>query len=244
MNAETDNNDIRLDAGEYVLGTLDDVSRARIERDMIFNAELREQVRRWEDRLQPLADRIEPVQPPAASWDTIRARTIGEAPKNVLGKRLAWWKTLALGGVAASLAMAVVLTDALKTKTHPASGQVAQAGAASHPAALAVVNDQKKDPMWVVQCYQQPPHVMVSVVPDEIPIKDKSLQLWALTKDGNTMFVGVVPTSGKREIKIDPEMMKHLDNVKAFAVSVEPMTGSPTNQPTGPVNYSGGLVRL
>ena len=242
MNAETDNNDIKIDAGEYVLGTLDDVTRARIERDMIFNAALREQIHAWEEKLQPLTDGVDAVEPPAAAWETIRARTIGAAPTNPASRKLAWWKTLALGGIAASLAMAVVLTDSLKKP--PAPAPVAQTDAAAHPAALAVVNDQKKDPMWVVQCYQQPPHVMVSVVPEEIPIKDKSLQLWALTKEGKTLFVGVVPTSGKREIKIDPEMIEHLDNVKAFAVSVEPMEGSPGNQPSGPIHYSGGLVRL
>jgi len=253
MNATTDNNDINIDAGEYVLGTLDDVTRARIERDMIFNSALREQVHAWEDKLQPLADAVDAVQPPDAAWDAIRARTIGATPKNPLSNRLAWWKTLALGGIAASAALAVVLTGALQSgpagnaqpaQVAQATPPATQAGAISHPVSLAVVNDKKKDPMWVVQCYQQPARVMVSVVPREIPIKDKSLQLWAITKEGKTMFVGVVPTKGKEEIKVDPKIMAHIRDIKAFAVSVEPMGGSPTNKPTGPVNYSGGLLML
>lgn len=248
MSTDTDNIQSSIDAGEYVLGTLDDVARARMERDMIFDTQLRKQVQSWENRLQPLADQVAPVEPPSAIWETIHARIIGEAPKSVLKSKLMWWKTLALGGIAASAAMAVVLTGALNTGVDAPGGQPAQiaqnASATTHPVSLAVVNDQQKDPMWVVQCYQQPPHVSVSVVPDEIPIRDKSLQLWALTKDGNTMFVGVVPKSGKRNIKVTPDMIKHINNVKAFAVSVEPMTGSPTNKPTGPVKYSGGLVML
>lgn len=60
-------------AAEYVLGTLDAESRARFAGDLAQDADLQALVADWEQRLSPLAESVEPVQPSASVWSGIEA---------------------------------------------------------------------------------------------------------------------------------------------------------------------------
>ena len=60
-------------AAEYVLGTLDDVERAQAEALMMVDIGFAGLVQHWERRLGELHILIEPVQPPPAIWEKIKA---------------------------------------------------------------------------------------------------------------------------------------------------------------------------
>lgn len=99
-------------AGEYVLGTLDAEERRQVEGALATDARLAAAVARWEARLQPLAERVQPVEPGANLWPRIE-RSLGEADVKVttrresLWQRLALWQGLSATGLAASLVLAV-----------------------------------------------------------------------------------------------------------------------------------------
>ena len=62
-----------LDAGEYVLGTLDPEERRRFARNLDGNAELKRLTEAWERRLEPLSEALDPVAPPEDLWSRIEA---------------------------------------------------------------------------------------------------------------------------------------------------------------------------
>src|SRR5258708_20410500 len=61
-------------AAEYVLGTLRGRARNRFEALARDDRELAGVMRRWEEELTPLAERIAPIEPPARVWRAIESR--------------------------------------------------------------------------------------------------------------------------------------------------------------------------
>ena len=67
-------------AAEYVLGTLDEESRARVDFQLLDDPDMRQAVEAWEQRLTPLAEDTLPVPPPSGLWDKIEA-SLDKAPR-------------------------------------------------------------------------------------------------------------------------------------------------------------------
>lgn len=63
-----------LQAGEYVLGTLDDEARARFRARLPESTDLQRAVREWQRRLQPLAETTPRVMPSSAVWRRVTTR--------------------------------------------------------------------------------------------------------------------------------------------------------------------------
>jgi hypothetical protein len=61
-------------AAEYVLGTLDFAERREFERELSSDPELQALVEDWRDKLGPIDDIAEPVEPSADLWDRISAQ--------------------------------------------------------------------------------------------------------------------------------------------------------------------------
>lgn len=75
-------------AGSYVLGTLPARPRRRFERLRRQHPPIELAVRRWEQRLLPLAATVPPVQPPAKIWRALDARIDG---RTSIGARVRSW---------------------------------------------------------------------------------------------------------------------------------------------------------
>jgi len=60
-------------AAEYVLGTLAGEARDQFVETLAHDPALEKLVADWEQRLAPLSERIEPMNPPAGLWDKIDA---------------------------------------------------------------------------------------------------------------------------------------------------------------------------
>ena len=97
-------NAIHALAGEYVLGTLRGDARRRFETLARENSEAAAILRRWQDALTPLAERVAPVEPPARVWRAIEARTGAREPRG-LWSSLGFWRGFGImaGGCAAAL---------------------------------------------------------------------------------------------------------------------------------------------
>lgn len=66
--------DWSLLASEYVLGTLVPEHRREAEQLLKDEPAFRQAVSEWENRLGSLAEAVEPVNPPASTWDAIQSR--------------------------------------------------------------------------------------------------------------------------------------------------------------------------
>lgn len=212
-------------AAEYVLGTLRGAARRRFEAMMASDASLRDIVAQWEGWVNPLADRIGPVEPPARVWKAIEARIGPRSAKGSFWSNLAFWRAwgLVTSGVAAVL---VAFFAWLYT------------GPRGEPVFVAVLTSATHQPMGVVSMHS-PNLLRVRVVHNWSSMGDKSLQLWVMPESGAPRSLGLVRNQvGDTLITIEPTDPR-VRGARMLAISAEPPGGSPTDQPTGPVLCSG-----
>lgn len=222
-------------AAEYVLGTLKGRARRRFESWLPADAALRRAVAEWQDRLCPLAEFSPSVQPPAQVWRAIEQR-LGRQTDERAGTATRWfdsvafWRRLSL----ASSAIALVMVGILLVR-QPGVTEMA-------PSYVATLSDDKAQPMMVV-AGAAPDRLVVRVVTPQKIDPDKSLELWALPKEGPPRSLGLVAADGTVTLPMPQNVSPQ--TVAALAVSLEPKGGSPNpNAPSGPVLYKGAWVRI
>lgn len=212
-------------AAEYALGTLRGRARARFEALARSDPAVEAIRRRWEEALSPLAERVEGVEPPARVWARIEER-IGAAVPRGAWSSVSFWRSFGLlaGGVASVLLAAFLFL---------------QGGARGGPEYVAVLISPANEARITIS--MQADGMRVHSVRGWKSVQDagRSLELWALPKEGTPRSLGLLAnTGGDFVIRIPPHDAR-LRDVKAFALSSEPAGGSPTRQPTGPVLCSG-----
>jgi len=234
-------------AAEYALGTLRGAARRRFERWMREDASLALTVLRWQSRLAPMAEAVAPVAPPARVWRAIRERLAasGTAPRG-LWDRVAFWRALGLAasGMAAVLLAATVLLAPQSPQPAPPP-VVLRAPSGEIPASyLALLSDPKtQKPVLLVSAGRQSDQLWVKTLDPSIHVAEKSLELWALPKDGAPKSLGLLSAADKGMLKLAAAADQSLAEVPALAVSLEPRGGSPTGAPTGPVLFSGPCIK-
>lgn len=234
-------------ASEYVLGTLRGAARAKFERLMAADANLRAQVHAWQARLVPIAEAVGPVHPPRRVWEAIAARTSGgRQASGGLWDSLAFWRNLALvtSGATAALLAATILFAPEAPRPAPAP-QIVRVPASEMPAAyLAVLSDPRSQkPVLAVSATRTSDQLVIRRLDDSIAVEGKSLELWALPPGQSPRSLGVVATQEKETVRMRSAADAALGDASTLAISLEPAGGSPTGAPTGPVLYTGPCVK-
>jgi anti-sigma-K factor RskA len=227
-----------LSAAEYALGTLDPAERAVIAARRQREPELGEAIRAWEQRLSPLAEAVPPIEPPREYLTEIEARIRGPlTPPNAadatvvaLRSRLARWRAAAIGatGLAAMLAIGVVFREATREATPRQFVAVLQKSADS-PAFAVTVNLDSRE---------------LTVRPVSAPAPaGKSYELWIIDpKLGAPRSLGVIDsadvTRANKLAAFDPAVVQNA----TYAVTVEPIGGSPNGKPSGAPVFVGKLI--
>lgn len=204
-------------AAEYVVGTLQGRARARLERQLAFDAALRQQVERWEDRLQPLAQRVGPVEPSAATWVSL-AHRLGFDRRRAPRARWGW-----LGAAAAAVVVAIAgllwqpVIDPLRFQ----------------PDVQVEITDAQGR-YWRIEADTRRGTLEVATL-DDVPVaSDRSLELWLIRPgDQAPVSLGLMPVRLGEQVRL--RAGTPIAAGVAFAVSLEPRGGSPTGLPTGPV---------
>lgn len=220
-------------ASEYALGTLKGAARRRMESWLKNDAALRRSVAEWQDRLYPFAEIAPAVSPPAYVWRTIEKRLGRQSGQLRQGwmDNLYFWRGLGMASTAvATLLMVVLLVR--QPVVIPAM-----------PTYIAMLTDEKARPAIVVKGDTHRKELTVkTLIPQNIG-HDKSLELWALPKEGKPQSLGLVQASGEVALKLPPNV--NPEQVPALAISIEPKGGSPNpNAPSGPVVFKGAWVQV
>jgi anti-sigma-K factor RskA len=221
-------------AAEYALGTLRGRARARLRRWMLEDAALARAVAEWEARLSPLAEAVRPVRAPARVWSEIETR-LGARPAALWWDRVAFWRPFGILTSGAMAALLAVVTLLPAGKPPPVE---------SMPAAyIAVLSDPKTQrPVLVATAGRQDARLSVRALDPAILVSGRSLELWAVPRQGGPKSLGLVETEHAM-LKLTASADRALGDVPLLAVSLEPRGGSPTGAPTGPVLYSGPCVK-
>jgi anti-sigma-K factor RskA len=181
-------------------------------------------------------DEIAPVAPPDDLLDGIMHRIDGEAGGNIetiaLRRRLRVWRGAALGAGAVAAGLALFLATNILAPSRPAQNFVAvlQHGAAS-PAFIVSVDIARRS-LTIRQ---------VAAAPQT----NRSYQLWLVNDNLHApRSLGVVQNAA---FTVESSQLSDLPRQtvrdSTFAVTLEPLGGSPSGLPTGPILYSGTLVQ-
>jgi anti-sigma-K factor RskA len=209
-------------AAEYALGTLRGPARGRFERWLGDRPEVAAAVREWEDRLLALGGPVAPVAPSADVWRRIEAR-LGIAVLAPRASRVPRWRAYA---VAASVAVALIAGWLLLENREPARHW--QVAAQLIPANTTEV-------AWRVEVDRDAAALRVTAERPLAAPAGRSHELWALSDKGAAVSLGVLPQAGAALVKLNAAQLAAIGGARNFAVSREPLGGSPTGQPTGPV---------
>ena len=215
-------------AAEYALGTLRGRARHRFEALARSDRALAQILRRWEEALTPLAERIPPVEPPKRVWAEIEARTAPREKTSGFWSSVGFWRSFGLvaGGLASVLVAAFLWLHGAPR---------------GDPLFVAVLTAPDSVPRMVVSMHQ-PDLLRVRMVKPWSGMEGRSLELWAVPKDGAPRSLGLVPNAmGDTMIRVAPSDPR-VQGANALAVSMEPPGGSPTGQPTGALVCSGMIA--
>ena len=244
-------------AAEYVLGTLAGHARHRFEAWLKQDAALRITVNEWETRLTPMAAAIASAQPSERVWQRV-SKAIASKPastntsKPSLWESLAFWRGFGLTAATAFAALTVFvgvrppeIVERIKVveKVVERAVPVADGTAPHQPSYVAALKDGKGETMLMIYAGRQAGEMWVKFMGSSMPV-DASLELWGLDMNGNPKSLGLVKTMGKNMIKLPDVADKSLHDYKRLAVSMEPMGGSTSGKPTGPVMYSGDCMTV
>ncbi len=229
-------------ASEYVLGTLRGGARRRFEAWLKQDAALRQVVGKWEAHLVPMAEFAPAVTAPAAVWPALEKRLNLSTTKDPfaywrnwgkLREDLAFWRGLGMFSTTA----AVVLVSVLLSK------QADQQQPTPQTNYVATLSDDKAQAIAVITGDSKRGQLQIRMVTAQNIAADKSLELWAVGKDGKVKSLGLVADKGIITLPMPKDMTA--DSVPLLAVTLEPKGGSGNpEKPSGPIIFKGNWVQI
>jgi anti-sigma-K factor RskA len=222
-------------AAEYVLGTLRGPARRRFDNLLSAHPALRQAVTQWQERLEPMSTSVPLVEPPDRVWQGIEARLFADRTSGMATAPHRWWQGLSFWrgfSALASVAAVGALTLALRVpEAQPPIVVVLGATPADAQAARAI------SASFVASVSADGRALVLRPLNDVALTPGRALELWAVPATGAPRSLGLVQASSATTVL----RTQLLDNVAAFAVSVEPAGGSTTGSPTGPIISVGKL---
>jgi anti-sigma-K factor RskA len=205
-------------AAQYALGTLRGAARRRFERLCQQDASASLALRRWEERFLDLGLQILPVHPSALVWSKIRQRIRADRKRSGRVWHIARWAAAA--GIAA-------LTTAILWWTMLAPLEL-----------VAMLEDQQQVQLWRIEAHPDRAVLRVAALPGLAQDAVHAYELWALsTAGGAPVSLGLMPQTGTGELQLNDSQRDALAAAQQVAISLEPIGGSPTGAPTGPVLF-------
>lgn len=220
-------------AGEYVLGVLSLVARHRVEARMASDQPFARMVARWQSNMASFNGDYQEQQPSTAVFQAIERRLFTEnrkvEVKQGLWEAVGFWRGLSFV-TSAIAAVAVLYIATVQLTPTTTSNIVAELSAPNDPVALRVSFN--------------PADGRLRIIPVADQSTEKSLQLWLVPESGNPTSLGVFEPGADGELLIPAQLRSRIGQGANLAVSVEPLGGSPTGLPTGPVIASGSARNL
>ncbi|GLQ45952.1 hypothetical protein GCM10007862_10030 [Dyella lipolytica] len=241
MNTPLHDDNANLRYAEYVLGVLDADARAAVARDVRTNEQAATAVALWESRLLPLSEDVAPSDPPPYVWARIRhalqldvsTRRTDPVARPRLWNNLRFWQGLGLGaGVLAAGCLVLLLTPARHAPLpiRPAIPYMAST----------IVQSDGHVGWTATMDIQQARIVVVPVTPQGLTL-GRAPELWLIPEGKKPIAVGMIDSHNPTTLTLDRAQLAHVGPTAVLAVSVEPVGGSPTGQPTGPVIAKGAI---
>lgn len=244
MNTPLDHEPEDLRYAEYVLGVLDADARAAVEREMAADPHAADEVMRWQRYLLPLAEDITDSAPSDRVWIRIQGR-IGQTqslPRTMdIRERRGWWSNLFVWRSFAFGATAVAAACIIALVLFPRA-RVAQPAAPAIAYMASAITQTDGQVGWTATMdITHARMIVVPAKPQTLPT-GRAPELWLIPAGQKPIAVGMIDSGAPTNIKLDKALLTRIGPDAALAVSVEPPSGSPTGQPTGPVIGKGSIT--
>lgn len=217
-------------ASEYVLGTLSADERIYVTGLMRSNPDLRQRVRIWEERLNPLASAVPPVKPPAKVWRAIAQKISAEHETNAGYPHRLWWPPL--------LAAAAGLLLGLSVMWLPLGKRVPE----SYVGVLSAVNNPK--PVLHASALRHDNQLYLKMITPQTLAADQVLVLWALPENGPPQRIGIVQAKDKSVLTLSAEAEVVFKGITTLAVSAESIARLGSSTAQGEFLLKGPCVKL
>ena len=225
-------------AMDFALGTLGREERRAAEARLRSDPAFRTLVEAWQNDLSPLDDETALVTPPPGVWAGIVAEIAPAKPvvappaRASLWNSLALWRSLALAGTAAA---AIAVTQI---------GPRPDAPGAPPQLLVAALADADGKPLLSAAYDPLRGTVVLTPATQRTDAEGKSPELWVIEGDKPPRSLGVIDIHGPNAHAISSKQLTGLAPGSVLAISIEPLGGSPTGLPTGPVVATGKLTAI
>jgi len=217
---------------EAVLGLASEAEMAEIEALCAADAAMAAQLERARSRFAALDDTADSLPLPVDLWQRVEASLDqeqdagpGEQPTAEiikflpLHKAMTKWRATALSGIAAALLLAVALGWSLLNVTEPT--------------VIAVLLDSQGQPIALVEGNENNKTLITLLESARVP-DDRVMQVWTKPEeDGSPVSLGLLAAARSRTLSVDGLPPPRQDQL--YEITYEPLGGSPTNLPTGPI---------
>jgi anti-sigma-K factor RskA len=216
-------------AGEYVLGVLLPEARRGVERRMAYDRAFARIVKRWKADIAALKDDDVDVVPMQARLRRIERQpdlALRPASRMVsLWGSTAFWRIMALGALAIAAAALIPQVAPIATPQR----QAARLGELAVPASQ----------LGLLATYDAASGLLrLAPVGTGLPAEN-ALQLWLVTSDGRQQSLGTLGRNADGALTVPVELQGGLGEGATLMVSLEPLGGSQTGLPSGPVVAKG-----
>lgn len=222
-------------AAELAFGLLDREDHRAAEAKTVTDPAFADAWHRWQDYAAAML--AGPQESPRPSvWTRIETRL----PANDTTPRstLRWWQAGTLVASAAAVLLAVVAVQ-----RSPIVPPVAQPQLQPQPAAPLVAILTASTGHGVLTVSYDPVSGRLVSAPTDLAIGNHSAELWVIPADGKPRSLGVVADKTPGWTKAPGPAAEAIAPGVTLAVSVEPIGGSPTGQPTGAVILTGKIAK-
>ncbi len=237
-------------AGEYVMGMLTLEQQQAVKDSLHTNPLLKYWVDYWEAHLPQLYSGIASKPPALRVWKKIKQHIQSDTATLYTWQKTPWWQGMTLwrGLAIASILCVVSLTAILRLEWLSSKNPVIAITEKTPPIPLphyvAVVRNDKNQAFWHISLNLTTEQILVTSLQSSDLPKDKSYELWLLSKDKQTppRSLGLMPRKGSQQLALN--VTKAVLHAEGLAVSLEPLGGSPSSTPTGPVMFQATLTHF
>ena len=236
MNSPADDGDDQLRYAEYVLGVLDADARAAVAHEVQNIDEAAAAVDLWRRRLMPLTEEIVEVVPAPHVWARIHDALQLDAPARMQPRKGIWnnlplWHWIGIGASAVAAACLVLMVIYPRLPSAPV--------AVSAGYMVSAIQQDDGVTGWTATMDLEHSRMIVVPATPVVLAQGRAPELWLIPAGQKPISVGVITRDKPTTLSLAPALLAQLGPTAVLAVSVEPVGGSPTGQPTGPVIAKG-----
>lgn len=218
---------------EYVLGVLTREERAQVEAMAARDPDVQAAITAWQSHFAGWLDELPKVTPRAQVWEAIDQQLFAASASKPPRRAGLWFNPRFWRWTSAALA--ACLLASLMTLVQPPQPTA--------PAMLARLEQDDGNTLFAatVQAGGQ----SVLFVPTRTTAwQNHSAQAWVIASDGKPHSLGLLPANTAAALALPADLATALTKDVVLAVTLEPLNGSPTGLPTGPVIAKGKLSAL